>query len=212
LSAKTVNHSIYLPQIAWARVLVDNQAIVLDIRTQPDVHPYMEEPERPLLTGFTALDLGSGEVLYEADMTRREDLHYIGWLCCPEYSALDPSPNVIICYPSSLYAVRFELERNVKKGLYLFNPNLTEVLVSAHVDYVLVDGRPQSVYGWNDQTWFKGWTARQALEHVCGLHGIDDASTESTVALLRRLVLHLAALDPIAIAPDDSPIRAGDEV
>ncbi len=149
------------------------------------------------MIGYTAMDLESGEILRRAEMQWTDDLYYLKHLVCPDFSALVPYPWVLTLYPSSLYAVRFELQRHAK-GLYLFNPNLQEVLVTLHLELALRDGRPTSVFGWKDLPHNQHMTARQALEMVCTLHEVPVQGT--TVELMRSLVLHLTTLQPIELA------------
>ncbi len=184
----------YNEQIAWAQSLLENKTILLDIQTEPEVLPYSVQEGTPILISYTSMHLESGETLRQADMSTTEDLYYIRHLVCPMYSALVPYPWVLMLYGSELHTVRYELERNAK-GLYLFNPNLTELLVTTHIEYTLEGNRPVSIYSWRDIAWNKGWTTRQTLEHICMLHGVDREG--STAKIMRRFVLHLAGLDMI---------------
>jgi len=197
------NHCRYMTrrfneQIEWARSLLDNQTVVLDIQTEPEIQPYSAQEEKPLLTGYVAMDLETGAILQQAEMQRTEDLYSLKYLVCPDFSALTPYPWVLNLDPGALYAVRFELERNNKRGVYLFNPNLQELLATLHLEMALKDGRPTSVYGWKDLPHNQHMTARQVLEGVCILHEVPPQGT--TVELMRSLVLHLAALQPIELA------------
>jgi len=188
----------YNEQIAWAQALLENQTVVLDLQTDPEVHPYsIQEDEQPLLTGYTAMDLETGAILRHAEMKWTEDLYYLKHLVCPDFSALEPYPWVLDLYPGALYAVRFELQRNAK-GVYLFNPNLQGLLGTWNLELAIRDGRPTSVFGWQDLPHNKHMTARQVLEMVCTLHEV--AAQGPTVELMRSLVLHLAALQPIELA------------
>ena len=185
----------YNSQIFWARALIKNETIVLDIRTSPEIMPYSMQEKPSLLIGYTAISLATGEVLYEADMSRREDLWHIEKLVCPKRpDLLVPCPSVLSLYPSALYAVRFELQRNAK-GVYLFNPNLHELLVNANLEYVMQESRPISMWGHRDLPIGREITSRQLLEEVSTLHHVEPVG--STVNLMRSLVLHLSSLEPV---------------
>ncbi len=86
----------YNEQIEWALALLENRTTILDIQTDPEVQPYSVQDDTPLLTGYVAMDLETGEILRQGEMHTGDDLFYLKHLVCPTHSDLEPYPWVVI--------------------------------------------------------------------------------------------------------------------
>lgn len=203
--------------IEWARHMLQEEAIILDITTEPEKRPisftgqapncYYEKttnthliawsrPETFTLTGYQALSLTSGDVIHCIEQfTDEKDYIELRHLLIPPSSALVPYPLVLMT--SDVTAeIAYRAARESKQQRER-NPNL-ELLPIAYY-YLARTGRTWTRILESDGS---GRTERQHLEYAATTCEMQLEQDESTSALLRRFVLHLAAQERIEMEED----------
>jgi hypothetical protein len=200
--------------IEWARHLVREEPLILDITTEPAERPisftsqgpdiyYNREERRPmiewwkpgtfLLTGYRVLRLSDGELECQVErITHEEDIFHLRHLVCPQPSALLAFPLVLMvshCAADIAYRAA-----TAGMGDRELNPNL-EVLPLGYNEHARV-GRSWTRILEVDS---RGHTEREHLEEAASACGIIPEATESIAVLLRRFVIHLSQQETVAL-------------
>ncbi|SRR5579885_1563863 len=199
--------------IDWARRLVVEQPLILDIFTEPAVRPiaflgsapncYYDQatnkhliewwkPETYLLTGYQVMSLVTGELERKVEQLAREaDVFELQHLISPQASALVPPPFVLMVSEVTADIVYHAVSRGTKRER------------SANLETL---PRGYSYHARTGRAWTRilevdsrGLDEREHLEKACVACGATISEKDSTAALLRKLVLRLAAQEPIAI-------------
>lgn len=199
--------------IAWAQHIVQEEPLILDIFTAPVDRPisflgraphifynaaenrHLIEWSKPttfLLTGYQVLHLVTGEPGRTVPtLTNEDEIFYLRHLISPQPSTLMPVPFVLmassavaeIAYRSAFFGVpEREQSQNIETLPYAWH-------------YHVRSGRSWEPVFQHDT----GFTEREYIEDACDKFGLSYDRTISTGALLRLLVLHMAAQVAIVV-------------
>ena len=193
------------------------EALILDIRTDPPERPitfygkapsiyYDVHEDRHLIKwsdpatfpviGYQTLDLLTGEIERDVEITKEEDLFYLRHLITPRESRLVPYPLVLVV--STVVAdLAYQCVISGWAGVNTRNPNL-DTLPLGYSYHARVDRSWEGILQHD-----RGHTEREHLLHTCQVLGVKLEGTETPGMLLRRLVLHLAEQDPILVESEE---------
>jgi len=206
--------------IEWARRIVYEEPVLLDIFTNPTERPisfegrapdcYYNEaesrhliewhkPETYQLAGYQVMNFATGAL--ERDVSRiiqEDDLFELRHFISPQSSLLLPAPLVLAV--SSVVvdiAYRAAWPGTFKKRERSSNIETLPLAYHYHARTGRTWTRILEIDG-------RGHTERQHLEAAAMAIGVELQEAETPAAVLRRFVLHLATLETIAIAPDET--------
>lgn len=184
--------------IIWAHYLLAEDTMILDLRTdrpravaeqgkspaislKKQVRFPWKKPEAYLLTGYEALPLVSGEMVYSiSEITATEDLSYLRFLITSSSSPLIDRPLVLMASPFALNIAQFAIKEED------LNPNL---------ETIPQGGNHYARFGYR---WTRilqsggGLVEEEYLAQAATASGLALQSGETNGQLLRRFVLHRA--------------------
>ena len=202
--------------IEWARRMVQEEPLLLEIFTNPVARPisftgrapdcYYDaatnqhlvewwKPETYQLVGYQVMAFATGELERNVPRIREEaDLYELRHFISPQSSALLPAPLVLmVSEVVADIAYRAAWPGNTKGRER--NPNL-EMLARAY-HYQARTGRTWTRILEVDS---RGYTELEHLQVACCACGIQIGQEDTPIALARKWILHVAAQEPIVIA------------
>lgn len=211
--------------LAWCQALVEARAFTLTLETTPADRPlndYGACPARFIdrmdayfkassyrLIGYEALNLVSGEQQFGVERIREpRDLLDLRYLLTPAISAIAQPPVVIapgrfaldIAYRMLDIDSRRLSNAPGRKSPFELNPQLQIMATQGRRYHLYRDRAWHSCTAFSDSGLEEGQTEYDQLTMVCERLGIiPERAFESTAMLMRRIILHLAAQELIAV-------------